>query len=269
MAAGAGVSRRALVRWMGASFGLAGVGGCTRAPREEILPYARQPPEVTPGTPLYYSTFSEIDGYALGLVVETHEGRPTKVEGNPDHPDSLGATGPLEQALVLTLYEPSRARSASRAGEPATFAQWIEAFASEGVPSAGAGLHFLLEPISSPSLIDRVARVRTRLPAASFHFHSPLGRDNVREGARAAYGRVLEPLFDLRAAQVIVVLGGDPLVEGPGFVRHARGFADGRRLAWLGSARPEADRERAMNRLYVAEAGLSSTGALADHRIAL
>ena len=104
------LTRRDFLKLLGASIALAGLDGCTRIPGEKILPYVTQPPEVTPGVPLHYATSMVLDGYATGLVVESHEGRPTKVEGNPDHPASLGAAGILEQASVLQLYDPDRAR---------------------------------------------------------------------------------------------------------------------------------------------------------------
>jgi molybdopterin-containing oxidoreductase family iron-sulfur binding subunit len=245
---------------MGASLGLAGVTACSRAPKEKIVPYGRQPPEVHPGVPAFYATSMTIDGYAMGLLVESHEGRPTKVEGLPSHPDSLGATGPFEQAHVLTVYEPARAASLRHRDVPATWEQFVEAFAQAHLDRRGEGLRFLLRPTSSSTLIDRLGRLKARLPDARVHFHSPLSRANVWAGARLAYGRVLEPHFDLRPARVVVVLGGDALAAGPGFVARARAFADGRRLEG-----PLLE----MNRLYVAETALSSTGAVADHRAAL
>jgi molybdopterin-containing oxidoreductase family iron-sulfur binding subunit len=258
--ASTGVSRRKFLSAMGASLGLAGVTACSRAPKEKIVPYAREPPEVRPGVPSFYATSMTIDGYAMGLLVESHEGRPTKVEGLPAHPDSLGATGPFEQAHVLTVYEPGRARSIRHRDVPATWPQFTQAFAQAHLDRRGDGLRFLLLPTTSPSLVDLLARLSARLPLARVHFYSPLSRQSVWEGARLAYGRVLEPHFDLRPAQIVLALGGDPLTSGPGFVPRARAFAGGRRLEGplLG-----------MNRLYVVETALSSTGAIADHRLSL
>src|SRR3954454_10100375 len=116
------IARRELLKLMGAAFGLAGLSACTRAPRQEIVPYVVQPPEVTPGRPRFYATAATLDGYATGILVESHEGRPTKVEGNPDHPASLGASSIYEQASVLGLYDPQRARSTKLRGRATTWA---------------------------------------------------------------------------------------------------------------------------------------------------
>lgn len=257
-----GVSRRAFVRRMAASLGLAGLtAACTRTEVQSIHPYVNQPRDLTPGVPQRYATSLVLNGYATGLVVESREGRPTKIEGNPAHPDSLGATSVWGQALVLGVYDPSRARSPSRHGVPTTWGL----FASDhlttrvGAPS-GERLHFLLEPTSSPLLVSLIGRVRARRPKASFHFYSPASRDRVWQGARIAFGEPLEQQLDLGAARVILAIDGDLLDTRPGHLRYARQLANGRRL-------PEASSP--MNRLYVAEAGVSVTGASADHRLAV
>jgi molybdopterin-containing oxidoreductase family iron-sulfur binding subunit len=106
-----GMTRRSFVRLLGASIALAGVGGCFERPRERILPYVSDSPESTPGVARHYATAMTLGGYATGLLVESHVGRPTKIEGNPDHPASLGAAGVYEQASILQLYDPERART--------------------------------------------------------------------------------------------------------------------------------------------------------------
>jgi Fe-S-cluster-containing dehydrogenase component len=243
------LTRRDFLKLLGASIALAGLDGCTRIPGEKIVPYVSQPPEVTPGVPLHYATSMVLDGYATGLVVESHEGRPTKVEGNPDHPASLGAAGIIEQASVLQLYDPDRAR-AVRYGN--TSSTW-QAFAAAMAPAAlrqrvgarGAKLALLLEPTSSPLIASTLLRLQSLYPDMRVHFYAPL----------ASTAQDI-PQYDIKAADVILSVGSDFLAAGPFTLRYAREFADRRRTPLAG-----------MNRLYVAESGFTVTGATADHRL--
>ncbi|MBX3187871.1 MAG: 4Fe-4S dicluster domain-containing protein [Labilithrix sp.] len=243
-----------------AAIGAAGVAACTRAPREEIVPYVVQPPEVTPGRPRYYATAFALDGYATGLLVESHEGRPTKIEGNPRHPASLGATGAIDQALVRGLYDPGRLRGVLERGDVPTSWSSVEQSLRSGAwaRARGRGLHVLCEPTSSRTLIATLDALRERFPETSVHFHAPATPHAVWEGARLALGEPLEPRFDLSAADVIVSLDADLLARGRAGVSLARAFADGRRLRAPGDP---------MNRLYAFEAIYTETGAAADHRI--
>jgi len=262
----AGVSRRVFLKVLGAGVALGGTGACTRPPREKILPYADRPPEVTPGIPVYYATSMVLGGYATGLLVESHTGRPTKVEGNPGHPASLGAAGVYEQASPLQLYDPERGKGILYRGQPAT---WDSLQAALGLAppyrtrwgGRGEGLAFLLEPTASPQLLALLARVRDRLPAARVFFHGPARDDSAPQGAVLAFGRPLHPRYDLSRAAVVVSLDADFLGgEMPYGLRYARDFAERRRIAGP---------DGAMNRLYVAECVPSPTGALADHRLRL
>jgi molybdopterin-containing oxidoreductase family iron-sulfur binding subunit len=254
------LSRRELLTRMGASLALAGLMACERAPKEKIVPYGVKPPEVTPGVPSFYATAWTLDGYATGLLVESHEGRPTKIEGNPEHPASLGATGIFEQALILELYDRSRARAIRRGRDTATWRGFQEHVVARSATSGGRGVHFVMEPVSSPLLVSQIAAVRARLPGATFHFHTPLSRSAVWEGARMALGAPLETKVDLAAADVVLALDACFLGGGPGSLPLARRFADRRRVR---GTRDE------MNRLYVAEPQLSVTGGMADHRARL
>jgi Fe-S-cluster-containing dehydrogenase component len=214
---------------------------------------------VRPGVPSFYATAMVTAGVATGLLVESHEGRPTKVEGNPDHPASLGATGVVEQASVLGLYDPNRARAVRRGAIPDTWRAFARAFARpEG--DRGRGLHLLLEATSSPLVEDQVTRLRARLPECAVHFHGAGSRTAAWEGARLALGQVLDAQLDLGAADVVVALDADFLMERGDSLRLARQFADRRRVHV---------RSDTMSRLYVAEAAVSVTGAAADHRLAL
>ncbi|MEO7986443.1 MAG: 4Fe-4S dicluster domain-containing protein, partial [Gemmatimonadales bacterium] len=240
-------SRRSFLKALGASLALAGLDGCTRMPAEKILPFVHQPPEFTPGVPVHYATSMLIDGYATGLVVEAHEGRPTKIEGNPEHPASLGAAGVFEQASLLQLYDPHRAASV-RAGRrwPRVAAAMRPDKLRPRVGARGAGLALLLEPTSSPLVKDLFDRLRALYPAIGIHYYAPL---------TGSTGMVI-PQYDFHAADVILALDANFLAAGPFHLRYARDFADRRR-----------DPREGMNRLYAAEPGYSVTGAAADHRV--
>src|SRR6185437_10567378 len=254
------LSRRDFLTLLGASAALA--TACTRQPRERILPYAERPPEVVPGVPLHYATSMPLDGYATGLLVESHEGRPTKIEGNPDHPASLGAAGVYEQASVLGLYDPDRARIPRVAHRSASWEEITTALVPQAlrphVGTRGAGLHVLLQPSSSSLVASLLARVRTVFPESAIHFHASLVHDAPLAASRALFGMPLQPLYDLRHADVLVALDADTLASGPFHLRYAHDFAMRRRLA-----KPT----DAVSRLYVAEPCPTPTGSIADHRL--
>jgi molybdopterin-containing oxidoreductase family iron-sulfur binding subunit len=248
------------VTLVGAGMALAGLAGCVRKPDREIVPYVDTPPEVVPGNPLHYATSMAIDGYATGLIVESHEGRPTKIEGNPDHPASLGAAGILEQASVLHLYDPHRATS-PRAGRRRVTVDAVRAALApvslaQRVGARGAGLRLVLEPTASPLIVALLDRVRERYPDARVFFHAPLGSSAPIVAARSALGAPLVPQYDFTNADIVVSLDADFLASGPFHLRHAADFARGRHRT-------------PPPRLYVAETKPSPTGTLADHRIAL
>ncbi|MEO6602748.1 MAG: 4Fe-4S dicluster domain-containing protein [Polyangiaceae bacterium] len=256
-------SRRHFLSYGAAALALAGtgLGACTRAPAEKIVPYRVAPNEVIPGRALHYASASTLDGYASGILVESHEGRPTKVEGNPEHPSSLGASSAFQQAALLELYNPLRiggvSRNGASAARSALFAQLADI---ANVEQAGRGLHLVLPAFSSPLLADQLVRVRERLPESTVHFHSPVSRSNVWQGAERAFGAPLETVPDLRRADVIVSLGADFLASGPDQLKLARQFADRRRMS---------SKRDTMNRLYVIETNPSVTGSMADHRMAV
>ncbi|HVE84302.1 MAG TPA: TAT-variant-translocated molybdopterin oxidoreductase [Myxococcales bacterium] len=255
-----GFARREFLSLLGATAALAGAA-CTTKPSERILPYTRTPPELTPGNPLHYATAVQRDGLAVGLVVSSWEGRPTKVEGNPEHPTSLGAVGPQELALTMQLYDPARARLIRRQGTPAAFRTFLltlaEALKSHEL-DGGARLRFLVEPTSSPALLWLRDRIADRFPRSRVVAFASAGRENVYGGTALAFGKPHEPRYDFSRADVIVSLDADFLrPEGEG-LRHARQFADRR------------DPEKGpLNRLYAVESLLSITGGMADHRLAL
>ncbi len=241
------LSRRRFLKLMGASLALAGATGCTRQPLERIVPYVRQPEELIPGKPLYYATALTLGGYARGVLIETHEGRPTKVEGNPDHPASLGASDAFTQAELLTLYDPERSQAVMHKGQISTWEVVLGELASTALKwkNGGAGLRLLTRRETSPTFLDQLARLLAKYPAAKWHEYEPLGTS----APPARYH------FD--KAKVIVSLGADFLASGAASLRYGRDFAAARRP------------NGTMNRLYVAESTPTLTGAMADHRMVL
>jgi len=255
-----GDSRRNFIKLMGASLALAGLTACTRQPTELIAPYVRQPEELVPGRPLFFATAMPLGAGATGLLVESHEGRPTKVEGNPDHPSSLGACDVYSQASVLGLYDPDRSRALTLEGEIRSWGAFLGAI-QQAVnlqkAKRGAGLRILTETVTSPTLADQIKQTLTDFPAAKWHQWEPCGAHSARAGASLAIGQPVNAIYDLSKADVIVSLDADFLASGPDSLRLARQFSARRRV--------RGDRTE-MNRLYVVEPMPSPTGTKADHR---
>lgn len=253
-------SRRRFIELMGASLGLAGLTGCTRQPTEFIVPYVDPPESAIPGRPTYFATAAPVDGIAQGVIVETHLGRPTKVEGNPDHPASLGATSVLSQASVLDLYDPDRAREVTYLGQPRSWSEYISALRTAIDllrAKNGAGLHILTQTVCSPALGAQLAALQKALPGAKWHQYHAAGGHSSRAGAQIAFGRYVNTYYKLDAADVIVALDSDFLACGQATTRLAHDFA---------MRRKRGDRLD-MNRLYAVESTLTSTGGKADHRL--
>lgn len=256
-------TRRRFLEIMGASIALAAGVGCTRPTTEFLMPYVEAPEQVLPGIPKYYATASVVNGIAQGVIVESHLGRPTKIEGNPKHPGSLGATDVLSQACVLDLYDPFRSKVIMRGEASDSWDAFTLGFQAALAPiraAKGAGLRILTETVVSPTLGAQVNEVLAQLPQAKWHQYDPAGCHSSREGARQAFGRYVHTYYRLENADVIVSLDSDFLACGPGNTRYARDYAFGRRVRGSNTK---------MNRLYVAESSLTPTGGKADHRIQL
>ena len=254
-------SRRGFLKTMGASLALAGLTGCTRMPITEIVPYVRQPENVIPGRPMFYATAFALGGYASPILVESHLFRPTKIEGNPQHPASLGGTDVYAQASILDLYDPDRAQNITYMGDIRSWNAFMEAVRgpmSAQKSMAGGGVRILTQTVSSPTLAAQIRSYLAANPMAKWHVYEPISRDNVVEGAKLAFGEPVETRYDLLKADIIVSLDADFLYAGfPGSARYTRDFAARRN--------PDAN----MNRLYVVESTPSSTGMKADHRLPL
>ena len=255
--------RRHFLKVMGASLALAGLSACTRQPTEAIMPYVRQPEDVIPGKPLFFATAVPVASVALGVLVESHLGRPTKVEGNPDHPASLGATDVFAQASVLQLYDPDRSQTLTYLGEIRPWSGFLGAIRealSAQIVKQGAGLRFLTGATTSPTLADQFRTVLKKFPSAKWHRYEPAGRQTAMAAARQAFGEPVSTYYKLDLADVILALDADFLCSGPASVRYAADFASRRRVR---------GNQTSMNRLYVVESVATATGGKADHKLPL
>jgi molybdopterin-containing oxidoreductase family iron-sulfur binding subunit len=263
------VDRRDFLKLMGASLALAGLSGCGRAPEQYIVPYVKQPDGLVPGKPQFYATAMSFGADAIGLLVESHEGRPTKIEGNPDHPSSLGSTDVFAQASILNLYDPDRAQTVTKAGEIQTWSQFLDAaqaLAATLRTTRGEGFRILTGIVSSPTLAAQLQNILTLYPLAKWHQWEPAVGDGTREGAKLAFGSYVNTVNRPENAEVILSLDSDFLASGPGNVRYMREFYSRRKLDQFA----EADRlGNELNRLYVVEPTPSVTGSSADHRLPL
>jgi molybdopterin-containing oxidoreductase family iron-sulfur binding subunit len=255
--------RRNFLKVMGASLALAGLTACTRQPIEHIVPYVRQPEELIPGRPLFFATAATLGGVANGILAESHEGRPTKIEGNPEHPATLGACDPFSQASVLQLYDPDRAQTASLQGEIRGWGEFFGTF--RGLLAAqksknGAGIRILTETVTSPTMAAQFKAIQQVYPAAKWHQWEPAGPHSARTAALQTFGQPVNTYYDLTQANVVVSLDADFLASGAGSLRYARQYALRRRVT---------GNPGTMNRLYVVEAMPTPTGARADHRMPL
>jgi MoCo/4Fe-4S cofactor protein with predicted Tat translocation signal len=259
-----GVSRRNMLKLMAASAGLAGLTACTKLPIEHITPYVNPSEEFVPGHPLFYATsMPRPEGGAIGLLVKSHMGRPTKVEGNPDHPGSLGSTDVFSQASVLDLWDPDRAQTVLHEGAITNYSEFLELLGqlrSLYLTQRGAGFRILTETVTSPTLGSQLKSLVAQFPEAKWHQYTPVNRHAEREGIRAVYGEDLSVYYKFDHADVIVSLDSDFLCSGRGGVRYSRDFADKRRITGTHSL---------MNRLYVVESMATITGGSADHRLPL
>ncbi|HKP60535.1 MAG TPA: 4Fe-4S dicluster domain-containing protein [Polyangiales bacterium] len=248
------LTRRRFLELVAASAAIGCAPGCSQSPPEKIMPYVRQPRDVIPGISVPYATSLLIDGFATGLIAQTREGRPIKIDGNPDHPSSLGATSVFHQASVLQLYDPDRGSAVLKGGTPASWDDVLTVISR----APAERLRLLLEPTSSPLVHALLAEVKRRFPEARATFYAPLRSLTGEQASVALFGRVLAPVYDLSRARCVVALDSD-LLGSPHNLRHARDFAARRKLAQP-SDEP--------SRLYALEAALSVTGSMADERLA-
>jgi molybdopterin-containing oxidoreductase family iron-sulfur binding subunit len=261
-----GPSRRNFLKLMSASMALAGLSACTlRKTEEKIVPYVNAPEEVIPGRPLFFASTMPWMGFGKGVIVESHEGRPTKIEGNVDHPASLGSSDIWMQASVLELYDPDRSQSVMQGISPSSWGNFTNMFGVELEKAAavkGKGLRILTGTVTSPTLARQLKLFLAKYPEARWHQHEAVGRSNARAGAIQAFGQDVESVYQFDQANVILSLDSNFLTELAGSVVYARNFIAGRKIR-------QGDAAAKMNRLYVAETSITVTGAQADHRLAI
>ncbi len=262
-----GVSRRKFLGLMGASTALAGAGlsGCIRKPRELVMPFAQRPEDLVPGRPMFYATAFQLGTSVQGLVVEASDGRPTKIEGNPQHPHSLGAASVFAQASVLDLYDPDRSQAPRQgAGDDAKTITWDEAYAAfdqvlaRARAAGGAGVAVVIDTVMSPSYRATLDLLEQGMPNARLYHSDPAFPAARVAGAAMAGAAGRQALYRLENADTILVLDADLFGRDGDLVRYGKGFARGRKI----DLSPDK-----MNRLYVAEPTFTATGAKADHRL--
>ncbi|MBN9122075.1 MAG: TAT-variant-translocated molybdopterin oxidoreductase [Planctomycetes bacterium] len=290
-------SRRRFLTYMGASLALAGAAGCNLRPasQRKIIPYTTQPDELTPGVPLFFASAAPFAGYGRGVLVRSNEGRPTKIEGNPDHPSSLGGTDIHAQASVLDLYDPDRSRGVTQRGTPTSYEQAVAAlrgklFTGNNNANTALRVRVLTETVTSPTFAWQIGQFLNTFPNARWVQFDAVSTENARSGVKKAFGKSLNVTYDFLKADVVLSLDSDFLCSGPGAVRYSRDFADRRKIRAEGKDRaeleagrqagrsfkegvkvdPKADpKDSLINRLYAVECMPTNTGAVADHRIAL
>ncbi len=254
-----GLSRRNFIKVMGASLAFAGLTGCVIQPAEKIVPYVRQPEEIVPGKPLFYATAMTLGGIATGLLARSYEGRPTKIEGNPDHPGSLGATDVRAQAALLDMYDPDRSQEITYRGNPTTWENFIvqlRAKINENRVDGGAGIRFLTETITSPTLIAQFKQIFSELPNAKLYQYEPVNKDNAMAGAKMAFGSPVHTIYKFDQAARILSLDDD--IFSSFNVRYMKDYAKGRAYS---------EEKKDINRLYTVETTVTLTGAKSDHRL--
>ena len=269
------IERRTFIKLMGASMALAGLSGCVFQPPEKIVPYIKQPEEEVPGKALFFATAAPLFGPATPVLVRSNEGRPTKIEGNPDHPNNrpsdfatdvriqdprgFSATDIFTQASILSLYDPDRSQTLTFREDIRTWTSFVgemRTVLDEQRPKQGAGIRFLTEPIISPTFGAQMNDLLRAFPQAKWHQYEPVNNDNVRAGAMMALGQPVNITYRFDLADRVLSLDSDFLSALPGSIRNAHDFMVMRRGF---------EERKEMNRLYVVETTPSNTGAKADH----
>jgi molybdopterin-containing oxidoreductase family iron-sulfur binding subunit len=255
------VSRRTFVKLMGGTLALAGLSGCVIQPAEKIVPYVRPEQDMLPGKPLFFATAVSLGGVATGLLAKSFDGRPIKVEGNPDHPGSLGATDILAQASLMDMYDPDRSQEVSFRGTPKTWENFMATLRTaieENRADGGAGVRFLTQTVTSPTLLNQFRSLAAEMPNAKWVSYEPINNDNAIAGARMAFGSPVQTIYKYDLADRILTLDKDIFSDFN--VRYMKDYAKKKNLR---------GENKEINRLYSIETTMTLTGAKADHRIAV
>jgi MoCo/4Fe-4S cofactor protein with predicted Tat translocation signal len=254
-------SRRTFVKLMGGTLALAGLSGCVIQPPEKIVPYVTPEADMLPGKPLFFSTAMTLGGVATGLLAKSYDGRPVKLEGNPDHPGSLGATDIFAQASLLDMYDPDRSKEVSYRGTPSTWQNFMTAVRTaveENRADGGAGIRFLTQTVTSPTLLAQFRQLATELPNSRWVSYEPVNNDNAIAGARMAFGSPVQTIYKYDLADRILTLDKDIFSDFN--VRYKKDYAKRKNLR---------GENKQINRLYAVETTMTLTGAKADHRLAV
>jgi molybdopterin-containing oxidoreductase family iron-sulfur binding subunit len=256
------LTRRHFLSLMGASIALAGLSACRR-PVEKIIPYVKAPERIIPGIPQYYATTMPLGTSAYGVVVESHEGRPTKIEGNEQHPSSLGKSNTQMQASILNLYDPDRSQRSVHNGNEKDWSEFVvfwKKLYQEYKANQGEGLAILTDTFSSLSLSHLMEDFKTQFPKSDLACYAPVSQENILQGMVLATGKEYLPVYHYDKAAVILSLDADFLLTENENVTNTKNFTQARRV------NTTTDK---MNRLYSVESSYSITGAMADHRLPL
>jgi len=254
-------SRRSFVKLMGGTLALAGLSGCVIQPPEKIVPRVRDQEDDLPGKSLFFATAMTLGGIATGLLAESYEGRPIKLEGNPDHPGSLGATDVLAQAELLEMYDPDRSQNVTLRGTQNTwenFMRALRASVEENRADGGAGIRFLSETVTSPTLQAQMRQIATELPGSRWYQYEPVNADNAMAGARLAFGSPVNTVYKFDLADRVLTLDKDIFSDFN--VRYKKDYAKRKNFS---------EENKQISRLYAVESTMTLTGAKADHRLAV
>lgn len=257
---GSKLPRRDFLKLTGGTIALATLmSGCRFLPQRKLVPAVVKPEYTVPGKPRYFASACSLGGYGLGLLVKTHEGRPIKIDGHPDHPAALGACDPKTQAEIFNLYDPDRLASVRRRSDVSFWSQFVDTSRELIGVGEGAGVVILTKTIGSPVLHGQIQRFLSVYPQARWVQYEPVNRDNARLGSVKAFGRNVETIYDFTQADVIATLDCDLFEHPQAKLRYTVDVMAGR-------SEPESGR---MNRLYAAEAIPTTFGAMADHKVAV
>jgi MoCo/4Fe-4S cofactor protein with predicted Tat translocation signal len=256
------LSRRNFFKIMGASLALAGLQACKFSPAAQIISFVKAPDGLIPGKSVFYARSLNRGGYGVGVLVESFMGRPIKIEGNPEHPMSLGASDIFLQADILNLYDPDRLQKPFKGANESSWSTFEKEWSQRAMlhsEDKGSGLRILFERNSSETFNDQLKLIQTRYPQAKIISFDPISRELLREATKLTFAQYLEPIYDFSKAQVILTLDRDFLSDEAAGIRHSRDFSDKRRIKSTNSE---------MNRLYAIESDFTTTGSMADHRLA-
>src|SRR3989338_732741 len=254
------LSRRRFLQLMGASVALTTVS--CRRPVQKIYPYVKMPENLKPGVEQYYASTFSLNNHAYGILVKTKEGRPLKIEGNPEHPLSLGALEKFAQASIYELYDPNRKRKPTISKNISHWDAWLEQTKSilEKAKKENKAVRILTESTTSPTLRKLLKQFESTFPNAKWIQYEPFSQENIRASYQAAFGRSETPKLHIDQAKILISLNADFLGGNPGSLTHIRNWSKNRKVESVKSS---------MSRLYAIETYFTNTGAKADHRLSL